>query len=86
MNNDDKSSEEPPAPPAEPERESLTVWQIVGSALAAGFGVQSSRNRERDFAKGRPGQFIVVGIVLTVLFVVVMVALVNLVLSGTGAS
>ena len=43
--------------------------QLVGSVLAAGFGVQSSKNRERDFQQGRFGAFVIAGIVFTVLFV-----------------
>ncbi|MEM8769033.1 MAG: DUF2970 domain-containing protein [Pseudomonadota bacterium] len=61
--------------------ESLTLWQVMSSALAAGFGVQSSKNRERDFTRGKPSQFIAIGILFTVLFVLVMVGIVNLVLS-----
>jgi len=60
---------------------SLTLWQLITSTLAAAFGVQSSANRERDFARGRPGQFIAMGIIFTVLFVLTMILVVNLVLS-----
>ena len=35
---------------------------ILLSALAALFGVQSEKNRERDFQQGKPTDFIVVGI------------------------
>ncbi|MCZ6710848.1 MAG: DUF2970 domain-containing protein, partial [Gammaproteobacteria bacterium] len=62
----------------ESEPESLGIWKVVKSVLAAGFGVQSSRNRSRDFAKGKPVHFIAVGIVLTVAFVTAIIALVNL--------
>ncbi|MEH6359055.1 MAG: DUF2970 domain-containing protein, partial [Pseudomonadales bacterium] len=27
----------------------LTLWQIICSVFAAAFGVQSDKNRERDF-------------------------------------
>ncbi|HEX7037677.1 MAG TPA: DUF2970 domain-containing protein [Pseudomonadales bacterium] len=62
--------------------EPLSIWQIVASSLAAAFGVQSSRNRQRDFSRGRAIHFILAGVVLTVLFVLLMVMVVNLVLSG----
>jgi hypothetical protein len=62
-------------------KERLTLWQIVVSTVAAAFGVQSSRNRHRDFHAGKPTHFIVAGIVFTVLFVVGMIMLVRLVLS-----
>ncbi|HRD65838.1 MAG TPA: DUF2970 domain-containing protein [Candidatus Competibacter sp.] len=42
---------------------------IVLSVLSSFFGVQSSRNQERDFQHGRPIHFIIVGLGLTVLFV-----------------
>jgi hypothetical protein len=60
----------------------VTFWQVVFSTLAAAFGVQSSRNRERDFTHGKALHFIIAGILFTVLFVVAMVVIVNLVLSG----
>ena len=66
--------------------EGLTILQLLGSTLAAGFGVQSSKNRNRDFNRGKPGQFIIVGIVLTALFVIGIVSVVRLVLSSVGAS
>jgi len=67
---------------SEPAREErLTLWQLVASTVAAAFGVQSSRNRQRDFQAGKPMHFIVAGIVFTVLFVVGMILLVRLVLS-----
>lgn len=70
-------------PTGEEEEKDLTFLQLVGSALAAAFGVQSSRNRARDFSRGKPIQFIIVGVVLTVLFVLAVVGVVNLVLSST---
>ena len=71
---------------ANDEEEGLTLMQLIGSALAAGFGVQSSQNRKRDFAKGKPSQFIAIGIIFTVLFVLIMVGVVNLMLSTLGAA
>jgi len=38
------------------------------SVAAAGLGVQSSRNRQRDFEHGKPWHFIVGGIIGTLLF------------------
>jgi hypothetical protein len=63
----------------------LTLLQLIGSALAAGLGVQSSKNRKRDFSKGRPGQFIAIGVIFTALFVLIMIGVVNLVLNAVGA-
>lgn len=59
----------------------LTFWQVLGSTLAAAFGVQSSKNRKRDFTRGSAGQFILMGIGFTVVFVLIMIGVVRLVLS-----
>lgn len=55
-------------------------WRIVLSTLAAAIGVQSNKNRQRDFAHGRPLAFIVAGIIFTVLFILTVVTVVHLVL------
>lgn len=65
-----------------PARPSLNVLQVMGSVLAAGLGVQSSRNRERDFEQGRAGPFIVAGLVFTALFIGGVYTVVSLVLAG----
>jgi hypothetical protein len=76
----DEHRDEPTQDESEPG--SLGIWSVVKSVLAAGFGVQSSSNRSRDFAKGKPVHFIAVGIFLTIGFVIAIIALVNLVLSN----
>ena len=58
--------------------------QVVASILAAGLGVQSSKNRERDFKQGRASVFIAAGIVFTVLFIGVVFTVVQLVLKSAG--
>lgn len=63
------------------EKEKLNPLQLVGSVLAAGFGVQSSKNRERDFKNGSFGVFIVAGIVFTLLFMSIIYVVVTLVLA-----
>jgi hypothetical protein len=55
-------------------------FSIVRSTLAAAIGVQSSKNRERDFSQGSPLAFIAAGIIFTVLFIVTVVTVVHLVL------
>lgn len=62
----------------------LTAGQVIGSTLASAFGVQSSRNRERDFSRGKASHFITAGIVFTALFVLGMILVVNLVLDAAG--
>jgi len=41
---------------------------VLKSAAAAAFGVQSQANRERDFTKGKPIHFIIAGIIATLVF------------------
>lgn len=59
-------------------KKGLSIKQVIGSVLAAGFGVQSSSNRERDFNQGSARQFIIAGIVFTVMFVGALISVVNL--------
>lgn len=60
----------------------LGIKNIISSVLAAGFGIQSQKNRERDFENGSPGDYIVVGIIFVVVLVVGMIMFVNSVVSG----
>jgi hypothetical protein len=62
----------------------LNPLQVVGSVFAAGLGVQSSRNRERDFKQGRIGVFIAAGIVFTLIFIGVIVLVVQTVIKSAG--
>jgi hypothetical protein len=72
-------------PPAEEKpSHKLNPLQVVISVLAAGLGVQSSKNRERDFKQGRAGTFIAAGLIFTVLFIGTVYAVVQMVLSGRG--
>ncbi len=58
----------------------------IGSVLAAFFGVQNSRARERDFSRGSPVLFFAVALALTAAFALSLVAVVRIVVSrATGA-
>lgn len=61
-----------------------TLWQTVASVAASFFGVQSSKNRERDFKHGKAAHFIVIGLLATATFVGLVVALVKLALHQAG--
>ena len=61
-----------------------TLIDVIKSVLASFFGVQSDKNRQRDFQHGNPAQFIIVGVVLTVLFVVGMILIVRLILESAA--
>ncbi|MDP9780756.1 DUF2970 domain-containing protein [Pseudomonas fluorescens] len=61
-----------------------TLLQMMHSVLAAAFGVQSGKNRARDFTHGKPSHFILLGIVFTVVFGLTLYGVVNLVLYFAG--
>jgi len=65
------------------EKTGISSLQVVQSTIAAALGVQSSKNRERDFTEGRASQFIVAGILFTALFVGLMLLIVRFVLSDS---
>jgi hypothetical protein len=65
-----------------PEKPGLV--QIVSSVLAAAIGVQSQKNRERDFQQGSVKAYIAVGVVATVLFVLTVYGIVKLVLASAS--
>ena len=55
---------------------------MVKSILAAGIGVQSDKNRTRDFEQGNPLTFIIGGIVFTLVFIATIATIVGFVLSS----
>jgi len=58
-----------PSPPSSPSSGRLSLLQMLSSVAASFFGVQSSRNRERDFSRGRAVHFVVLGLIMTTVFV-----------------
>jgi hypothetical protein len=80
---DDKGTEEDQAEKSTGDSK-LGPLQVVSSVFAAGLGVQSSKNRERDFKQGRPGIFIASGIIFTLFFVGAVFTVVQFVLKGAG--
>lgn len=77
--NQTPSSEEPAK-----SRPAMGFWATVASVAASFFGVQSQKNRERDFTQGKASHFIIIGVVMTVLLVVGLVMIVRMVLSQAG--
>ena len=59
----------------------LTWRQTLSSALAAGLGVQSAQNQERDFIAGSTRRFIVTGVILTALFIGALISVVRFILA-----
>lgn len=70
--------------PGSEQPERLNLLQVISSVFAAGLGVQSSKNRQRDFKQGRLGVFIAAGIIFTLLFIGVVFTVVQLVLKNAG--
>ncbi|MCB1693846.1 MAG: TIGR01244 family phosphatase [Pseudomonadales bacterium] len=62
---------------AKTDEEPLNFLQIVGSTLAAAIGVQSRKKMERDLTRGELVQFVIAGVIFTVLFVAGMITFVS---------
>lgn len=71
-------------PDSERPKKRLGPLQVVMSTLAAGLGVQSSKNRERDFKQGSIGTFVIAGLLFTALFIGTLFLVVSLVLKNAG--
>jgi hypothetical protein len=61
------------------------LWATIVSVSAAFFGVQSERNRERDFQSGKPIVFILVGLGMTIGFIAMVWFAVQMALKNAGA-
>ena len=79
----DKAEDEKTGNPNKPA--SVSPLHVVSSVFAAGLGVQSSKNRERDFKQGNFKVFVITGIVFTLLFIATVFGVVQMVLKSAGA-
>lgn len=66
------------------EDQSLALWEVFQGVIAMFIGVQSEKNRERQFKYGKLHQFIIVGIIITAFFLLHIVLLVKFVLNWAG--
>ncbi len=66
------------------EHKKPSLLQTIQSILAAIFGVQSAKNRERDFTKGDAGNYLGVYVILVIALVVGMIITVNMVLDAAA--
>ena len=65
----------------EPESKEPLNWkEMLQSILAGALGVQSGKNRSRDFSRGKAHHFIVLGVVFTAIFTITLLLIVKLVL------
>lgn len=74
----DKPSDDSPQQPDDQKPPSF--WQMLHSVMAAAFGVQSHKNRARDFTHGKPSHFVIIGVAFTVIFALGLMGIVQLVL------
>ena len=61
-----------------------SLIRVLGSVLASMFGVQSSRRREEDFVYGKPSHYIILGLLVTVIFILSVWGVVQLVMKLAG--
>ena len=66
------------------EAQGPSLLGVLGSVLASMFGVQSSRKREEDFTHGKPSQYVIVGLLVTVAFMLAVWGVVSLVMKMAG--
>ncbi|MEN8261706.1 MAG: DUF2970 domain-containing protein [Pseudomonadota bacterium] len=59
----------------------ISFFEIVRSVVASMIGIQSEKNRERDFKKGSASVYLAAGIIGTIIFVLILYAIVSAVLS-----
>ena len=57
-----------------------SAWQVIQSVLWSFFGVQSSKNRQRDFTRGKPIHYLVAALLMTGVVALIFYAAVQLVL------
>lgn len=67
----DKDKEQPSEVP---------FWKTMLSVMRASFGVQSRKNKERDFTGGSVKTFVAAALIFTTVFVLTLVVIVSLVL------
>ena len=63
---------------------SLALWEVFQGVFAMFIGVQSEKNRERQFKYGKFYQFLIVGIFVTFLFLILIMLIVKFALSWAG--
>ncbi|TLX60041.1 hypothetical protein DN824_05900 [Stutzerimonas nosocomialis] len=64
----------------ESDEKPLTFGEMLSSVLAAALGVQSGKNRARDFSRGKPVHFILLGLGFTAVFALALLGIVLLVI------
>lgn len=60
----------------------ISFFTVLQSVFAAAIGVQSKKNRQRDFEHGKPLTFIIAGLIFVVVFILSVYGVVQLVVSS----
>jgi hypothetical protein len=68
----------------EPANRAPSLFKVFTSVVASMFGVQSSKKHAQDFTHGKPWAYIVVGLIMTVVFVLTLWLAVKMVLKSAG--
>lgn len=71
-------------PTGNQESKAPTLLNVLGSVLASMFGVQSNRKRAEDFRHGKPWQYIIIGLLATVIFILTVWTVVSIVMKLAG--
>lgn len=58
------------------------ILKVMRSVAAGALGVQSNKRHEEDFANHSPWPYIIGGLLFTALFIVTLIVVVQVVLSG----
>lgn len=61
--------------------ESVSFLQVFSSVLAAMFGVQTEKNRERDFNQGKLWHYVLGGLIFAAIFIAILVSVVQFALA-----
>lgn len=61
-----------------------SLLNVLGSVLSGMFGVQSNRKRVEDFTHGKPSQYVIIGLLVTVVFMLTLWGVVSLVMKVAG--
>ena len=71
-------------PDTQPETKRPGLLNLLQSVAAAAFGVQSEKKRQQDFQHGKPGDYIALGVIFVIVFIITLVVIVNMVLNSAA--
>lgn len=64
-----------------------SIFRVIRSVIAAGIGIQTETNRQRDFQEGAsPTIYVIVGLIATVVFILTVIMIVKFVANSAAGS